>query len=188
MSLSHSQRRLVAGRYVSAIFPMAVTAKKDAALLKELESFGEMIDSSDALNRFMNNPSITRDTKTAALEDVLKNAKASPLMRKFMALLAKENRLNIFREVVDIYKKTLAKHLDQLPVIVTSAEPLKKPTLTKIQKMVQEALGRDVQLESREDASILGGLTLTVGSMFYDYSVAGRLHHVQQQLKTAITG
>ncbi len=90
-------------------------------------------------------------------------------------------------------------------VTITSAEPLKKKTLESIQSAVVSMAGAgktvsyfcnkyiivflwyicQVQIETKEDPSILGGLQILVGDKFLDLSVSSRIAEVTATLESS---
>ena len=65
---------------------------------------------------------------------------------------------------------------------VTTTEPLSAERLQAIQRSLATATGRSVELTSRVDAAILGGMVARVGGTVFDASVTSHLQRICQRL------
>jgi F-type H+-transporting ATPase subunit delta len=63
--------------------------------------------------------------------------------------------------------------------------PLPPDRVTALQRGLAGATGRDVQLEARVDASIIGGAITRIGSTVYDGSVSRQLEKMKDALIAA---
>ncbi len=72
-----------------------------------------------------------------------------------------------------------------LPVSVTSAVELESELVEGIGKRIEEQTGQRVELSSRVDPDVLGGLVLQVGNMVLDASVRNRLEQLRKSVAHA---
>src|ERR687895_801157 len=72
-----------------------------------------------------------------------------------------------------------------LPVTVTSAVELDEELVTSIGKRIEEQTGRRVELSSKVDPDVLGGLQVRVGNMVLDATVRNRLEQLRKQVARA---
>jgi ATP synthase F1 delta subunit len=72
-----------------------------------------------------------------------------------------------------------------LPVTVTSAVDLDEQLVEGLGKRIEEQTGKKVELTSRVDADVLGGLVLQVGNMVLDASIRNRLEQLRKQVAKA---
>jgi len=66
---------------------------------------------------------------------------------------------------------------------VTSAEKLSAAHVKDLKAALKSSLGRDVQLSTRVDAAILGGLIVKVGSRMIDNSLKTKLDNLKIAMK-----
>ena len=66
---------------------------------------------------------------------------------------------------------------------VVAAQKLDKTQLDDLKKALKKSLGKDVALNVRVDPSILGGLTVKVGSKMIDTSLRTKLNSLKIALK-----
>ncbi len=72
-----------------------------------------------------------------------------------------------------------------LPVTVTSAIELDEGLVEGLGRRIEEQTGKKVELTSRVDPDVLGGLVLQVGNMVLDASIRNRLEQLRKQVARA---
>jgi F-type H+-transporting ATPase subunit delta len=68
---------------------------------------------------------------------------------------------------------------------VTSAVELDEGLVKGLGERIEEQTGKKVELTSRVDADVLGGLVLQVGNMVLDASIRNRLEQLRKQVARA---
>ncbi len=72
-----------------------------------------------------------------------------------------------------------------LPVTLTSAVELDSQLVEGIGKKIEEQTGQSVELTSKVDDDVLGGIVLQVGNMVLDASVRARLEKLRKNVAAA---
>jgi ATP synthase F1 delta subunit len=88
-------------------------------------------------------------------------------------------------KVERIFEEMWAKENKRLEVTVTSAVELDEAVVQRIGSEIESQTGQAVELESRVDGDILGGLVLQVGNMVMDASVKNRLEKLRKNVASA---
>ena len=70
-----------------------------------------------------------------------------------------------------------------LNVVISSAVELTSAQLEKIKKAILTKHGKDVQFSVKIDPSLIGGLTVTLGSRQLDGSVKGKVDQIKKILE-----
>lgn len=174
----------VAGRYASALYELADSAKALDAVAEDLRTLRAMAEESPDFARLVASPVLSRENQVAAVTALGQKAGFHDLTVKFVGLLAKNRRLALLRHAVAAFLAELAERRGEVTAEVTSAQPLKPGHLEAVNKALAEALGSKVALESRVDGSLIGGMVVKVGSKMVDSSLATKL----QKLKLAMKG
>ena len=103
----------------------------------------------------------------------------------FLELLIEKRRMTeVFR---------IRRHLDELwkqenrrlDVTVTSAVELDRAVVEKVGEEIERQTGQKVELASRVDDEILGGIVLQVGNMVLDASIRSRLEKLRKSVAQA---
>lgn len=185
MASEHSGVTGIAGRYASALFDLADEERRLDEIADDLAGLQTMIDGSDDLRRLLRSPVIARRDQERALGVVLEHAGASDLTRKFVGLVAHNRRLFVLEDMIRGYRQILAARRGQQTAVVTSAQPLSETHRERLVEALRQATGGEVALETRVDASLIGGLVVRLGSRMVDSSLRSKLQRLQLALKGA---
>ncbi len=101
---------------------------------------------------------------------------------QFLAELAEQRRLALLPEVAELYEGYRRESESQLLVKVTSAMALDAAQTEQLKTTLKRRFKREIELETRVDASLLGGVVIDTGSEVIDGSVRGRLARLSSAL------
>jgi len=77
----------------------------------------------------------------------------------------------------------VAAHRGEVTAEVVSAHALSDDQMDALRKQLRARVGRDVNIQSRIDPSILGGLIVKIGSRMIDSSIKTRLNTLASAMK-----
>ncbi len=172
-------------RYARALFDLAVEAGQIGAVETDLRAIKAMHAESQDLRRLIASPAFSAEQKGLALQALAEKAEFQTLTKKFLGLLTRNGRAGAILAVADAYLKLAAAHRGAVSAEITSAVPLSQAQTSGIAAALRQALGKDPELNTRVDPSILGGLRVRVGSRLYDASLKSRLDQLKFALKRA---
>lgn len=179
-------RRGAATRYARALFDVARREGDIHQAGRDIGQFAQLISANEMLARTLSNPAIPAARKRAVMEQLLARAGAvSPIVSKLLLLLADRDRLALVPEVASSYEARLMEHANVVRAEVTTAVPLPPDRIAALKDGLARATGRDVQLQTRVDESIIGGAVARIGSLVFDGSVTTQLQKVQERLTAA---
>ena len=172
-------------RYARAFEQVAAAQRLDGnAVRQQLTDFSATLGASRDLREFLGNPSLEPSDKLKVLDAVADRVGMSRTVRNFIAVLMEHERLDALDEVVAEYK-TLADEANGVAEVqIVSAKPLADDERNLLQWKAGELAGSDVRVTWSEDASLLGGAVIRLGSQVFDGSVRGQL----QQMKAHLAG
>ena len=173
----------VAGRYATALFELALESNALERVAVDLTRFNEALDAFDALVRLVKSPVFTAEEQGRALGAILEQLKIEGLTRNFLLLVAKNRRLFAAPDMIRAFRAMLARHRGETSATVTAAAKLTETQVTALKQALQAALGKEVTLEERVDASLLGGLVVKVGSRMVDTSLRTKLNSLKVAMK-----
>jgi len=173
-----------AARYASALYDLADETGALDAVAADLSALQKMIDDSDDFRRFIKSPVISRNDQSKGIAAIAQKAQLSPLAHKFLGLLAANRRMFALPGVIAGYRAILADRRGEATAQVTSAAPLTDGQVTSLIEALKKSVGRKVDIVSKVDPSILGGLIVKIGSRMVDSSLKSKL----QRLKLAMKG
>jgi F-type H+-transporting ATPase subunit delta len=173
----------VAGRYASALFDLALEARKLEEVGEALAGFGRMIEASGDLRRLVRSPVFSADDQIAALGAILAKAGVSGIAANFLKLAAKNRRLFAVEDMIKAFAALAAWHRGEVPAEVTSAVALKPTQVKELKAALAAISGKDVVLAEKVDASLIGGLIVRLGSRMIDSSIRTKLNALKLSMK-----
>jgi F-type H+-transporting ATPase subunit delta len=109
--------------------------------------------------------------------------KISDLTMNFLMVLAEKGRLNLIREIQAAYNTLEDQQAGRVKGSLITAVELSSKELHRLSEQINRALRKDVELKTKVDPSILGGLILTVEDTLMDASLRSRLDQLSKKLR-----
>jgi F-type H+-transporting ATPase subunit delta len=129
-------------------------------------------------------PRLSRAQLLKAMQAVAASARLNGLTANFLFVLAQNRRLGQLSAVVDAFLDELATRRGEFTADVRSARPLSSAQQEQLAAHLCQMAGGKVHLILREDATLLGGLVVKLGSRLIDASVKSKLARLERELKS----
>jgi len=175
--------RDVAGRrYALAILDIAKASGDVDSWLEAVDALSDLT----AERRFveaLQADGMTDEQFVAIVRRILPGA-TQPQLNLFR-LLRRKSRLDLGSSIASFFHELVDEDRGTLRAVVTSAIELDEERLRLVRERIATATGRQVQMESRVDPSIVGGLTVRIGDQLVDGSTKTRLRNLRSQLERA---
>jgi ATP synthase F1 delta subunit len=173
----------VARVYSEALFEAGKEKGTLDALQSQLGQFADAVDRNRDLQVFLFSPYLSLQEKKKGLGRAISGAE--PELTNFLELLIEKGRMpEVFRIRRDFDE--LWKHENKrIDVTVTSAVELDPAVVGKIGTEVERQTGEQVELSSKVDDAIIGGIVLQVGNMVLDASIRSRLEKLRKSVASA---
>ncbi|MEZ2237366.1 ATP synthase F1 subunit delta [Microcoleus sp.] len=164
--------------YASALMSLAKSNNLSEQFGNDIRSLLSMLEISEELRQFLANPLVKPDAKKAVIQQIT-GEEINPLMRSFLSLLVDKGRI-LFLEGIGKQYLTQLRELNQTVLAeVTSAVPLSEAQQQTVSEKVQAMTGaRQVEIETKIDADLIGGVVIKVGSQVIDASLRGQLRRL----------
>ena len=169
--------------YARSLFEVAEEADKLDVVREQLGEFADAVAESHDLSVFLFSPYFSTEEKKEGLHKVMDDVDET--FENFLELLLEQHRMPAIHRIRREYETLWDRQNDVLPVDVTSAVELDEETVKSVGDRIGEQTGRKVELTSRVDPDILGGLVLRVGNSILDASIRNRLDQLRKQVARA---
>jgi len=180
-----SQASNVGGRYAQALFDLANEQNEVAAVEADLKSLKAAIADSRDLRVLLASPAFSAEDKGKGLGAIAQRAGLRPTTQKFIGLLAANGRAAALSAVITAFERLSADARGVVAAQVVTALPLTDAQAKGVAQALRQALGKDPEIETRVDPSILGGIKVRVGSRLFDASLRSKLDSLKFALKRA---
>jgi F-type H+-transporting ATPase subunit delta len=169
--------------YSESLFDVAKEHGKLDRIRDELAEFTSALEQNRELSVFFFSPYFSTEEKEAGLKRAIVDA--DPTFVNFLELLIENHRMPVIFRARRQFDTLYDREHKRLPVEVTSAVPLDEKVVRTLEQRVREQTGQNVQLESKVDPDILGGIVLQVGNSILDASIRHRLDQLRREVAKA---
>jgi len=173
----------IAEVYSRSLFEVAKERDALDRIHDELGQFADALNDSNDLRVFFFSPYFSSQEKKDGIGSLIQDADENFV--RFLELLAERHRMPAIFRIRSEFDRLWRKENKLLPVSVTSAVELDSELVDGIGKRIEEQTGQRVDLSSKVDPDVLGGLVLQVGNMVLDASVRNRLERLRKQVAKA---
>jgi F-type H+-transporting ATPase subunit delta len=170
----------IATVYARALFEAADEQDKLDEVREQLGQFADALDGDRGLQVFFFSPYFSTQEKVEGLRRAIDGAE--PIFLNFLELLLENHRMPAIFRIRREYDRLWKERNKLLPVHVTSAVELDEQTVQNIGDRIAEQTGRRVELSSRVEPDILGGIVVQVGNQVLDASIRNRLETLRKQV------
>ena len=175
----------VTNTYARAFADVVFERKLDATKeLAEAQSLASLVAGSKDLREVWEAPSIPAEQKRKLLDAVVAREKFSRETRNFVAVLIDNRRIGALGPIVAQFEQELNQRLGFADAEITSARALGDAERHNLEAEIEKLTGKKVRARYAQDASILGGAVVRVGSTIYDGSVKGQLERIKEALSS----
>lgn len=175
----------IAGRYATALFDLARESDALDTTADELRELEALLRESADFARLVRSPVFSTAEQGAAIEALVQQSGISSLTGNFLKLLAKNRRLFVLTNIAKGFRKLLADHRNEITAEVTSAVALTGDQADELCATLKAKTGRNIDLDSYVDPSLIGGLVVKIGSRMVDSSIRTKLNNLKFAMKEA---
>jgi len=171
--------------YAEALMSLAKAQELTERFGEDVRSLISMMADSADLKDFVANPFIKPDSKKAALQQIVGD-QLHPLMRSFLLLLVDRRRISYVEGIGKQYLALLRTLNQTVLAEVTSAVALNDAQKQTVREKVIAMTGaHQVELETKLDPDLIGGVIIQVGSQIIDASLRGQLRRISLRLTSS---
>lgn len=120
-----------------------------------------------------------------ALYQLIKDAdkaKSSEITRSFVSALIKNKDINKIDQIIDEFSEYYNQKENRLQITITTASEIKEQ-LEGIKAKLKDNFGKDIELISKVDPNIIGGIILKYGDNVADGSIRRKVQLLAESLK-----
>ena len=173
----------IAQVYSRSLFEVAKEHDNLDLIKEQLGQFADALEQNRELAIFFFSPYFSTEEKKRGLERAL--VEADPTLVNFLELLIDNHRMPVIFRARRQYDAMWDAEHHLLPVQVTSAVALDPAVAEELGRRIREQTGQNVELTSKVDPDILGGIVLRVGNSILDASIRNRLQQLKREVAKA---
>jgi F-type H+-transporting ATPase subunit delta len=175
----------VASSYARAFVDVVLSAKLDAnRAIAELRTLSGLLADSADLRRVWENPAIPAEQKRGLLDAIVQRDEISRPVRNLIAVLIDHRRVPFLKPIVQQVEREINQRMGFAEAEITSVRELGDSEKRTLEAQIEKVTGRKVRARYGQDASLLGGALVRVGSTTYDGSVKGQLEKIREAISS----
>jgi len=173
----------VASRYARSVFDLAIELKIVDNIYRDMEVVGQVCADNRKLVTLLKNPIVRFDYKQRIIRKIFEKH-VNELTIRFFDLICRKNRASILPEVSRVFVILYQEYKGIVSADISSAVVLSDSVKKEFESIIAKATGKQVELESTVDESLIGGFVLQVGDNQIDDSLKSKLNNLRRELKS----
>ena len=173
----------LAQKYASALFDEAVAHDQVDVVAGEVRELTQLISDSPEFKRLITSRLVSTQSRFKGIELVSDQAGLSDSTRRFLGVLIENGRLSLFPEIEPAFIRLYEEYKGILPVFVVSVQTLNDASRRRLAEVLKKIFNKDIRLNITVNPSLIGGLTVQVGSFMADASVKTKLQKLNLVMK-----
>jgi F-type H+-transporting ATPase subunit delta len=171
--------------YAQALMSVAQSNNIVDRVGEDVSALLELLNSSEDLRNFLAHPLTKADVKKSVLQQVTGD-QLHPYTRNFLNLLVDRGRILFIEGICKQYQALLRKQNQTVLAEVISTVELNEEQQRSVrEKVTAMTNARQVELATKIDPDLIGGVIIKVGSQVVDASIRGQLRRISLRLSSA---
>lgn len=172
----------IARPYAKACFATALSQQGLAEWQTFLDGLSLIVSEKEAA-KLLNSPKLSQAEKVSFLSQLIDKLtggfeKGKPLL----ILLAERKRLSLLPDIAALFSEQRAQHEKVVEVEISTASRIDDSLKQRFSQALVSRLGRQVELEVKEDPALIGGAVIRAGDWVLDGSVRGKIQRLAERL------
>ena len=176
---------LIAARYASALYELALENKAVDLVLKDLSLIKEILNNNKDMQLVVKSPLISSNDKLEIILKLISSQKINNLSSTFLKVISKNKRFANLSNIISQFININATKRGDILADITSADKLSDSQQSNIKEQLSSILGDKLSLNFKVDKKIIGGLIVKVGSKMIDSSILNKINKLRIALKEA---
>lgn len=172
---------LIRVRYAKAFFQTAKEKNMLGKVKTDIETVFEVCNNSPEFVYLLNSPVIKSSKKADLMQSIFKTV-VNELTLNFLKLIAHNKRETEIPGICRNFLELTRKEQNIKTATLTTAGEIDAAISQKIKAIIEKELDTTVELSTKVNPGIIGGMILRVEDKQYDASVATQLKKIKQQL------
>jgi len=167
--------------YATAIFEVAKAEDELVRVGDELFRIARAFESSAELRAALTDPRLPLERKQSIVDDLLEG-KTSSLAINLVNFVVGVGMASDLPAIADRLAERAASERNKVLAEVRTAVELDEETIGRLGESLSRATGKDVEVKTVVDPSIVGGIVAKVGDIVIDGSLSSRMQELRETL------
>ncbi len=163
--------------YAAALFQLAVEESCVESYAAALKTVGEAVTQAPAYPEFLSSPAVPLSERLSAVDEAFGTLPTHVV--SFLKLLCEHGHARLLPACLAAFEQLVQEQSGRVTAVITSAVALDAAQKQAVCRKLEQMTGKGIDPQYVVDASLIGGLVVTVEGTTYDGSLRHRLHDVK---------
>ena len=172
----------VARPYAEAVYKLAIAKNalsEWSAMLRDAADIAE----NENIKALLGNPVVSAKQLGELLLEIGRN-RFNEDGRKFLNMLAENNRVSILPQISDLFEQLKAQHEGVIEATIISAFDMSSSQLRNLVSALERKFERRIEAKVQVDPELIGGVKVEIGDEIFDASIRAKLEAMAIALKS----
>jgi len=179
--MAEAELSTVARPYARAAFSFALDQDAGLAKWSRMLSLLSAAANESVIQEALDNPTLSSEDEASLLTTLLEG-ELDESVTNFIQILSDYDRIGLLPTISEMFELLKSNHERTIDVSVRSAFSVSSEEESTLSEALTRRLQRQVNLETEQDESLLGGLVIKAEDTVIDNSVRGKLEKLAQVL------
>lgn len=171
--------------YGEALYGLCRDAGLSGPVLMELSVLEPSFAQAPEFIRLLGSPALTKAERCAIADDCFRG-RLQPYLLNFLKILAETGYIRHFHDCYNTFRCCYNRDHNILSVTATTAVALTRVQAKQLTEKLGALTGKTVQLLSRIDSAVIGGVRLDYDGKRLDDTIANRMDCIRSLLKNTV--
>ena len=171
--------------YGEALYTLARDEGLSQVILQQLKVLDDCFADELDFIRLLGAPNLPKAERCQILDSSFRG-QVEPYVLNFLKILTEKSYMRHFSDCVKAYRELYNQDNGILPVTAVTAVPMTEQQITALTMKLQSITGKHIELVSKLDPNVLGGMRLDYDGKRVDDTVAHRMDAVRNMLKNTV--
>ena len=170
----------VSRRYSKALFKVAIKENSEQVIYDEVISLLDLFKSNDIFAKLFLSPLLSSKSQLKLVNNLFsatdkKKINVSKNVLAFLKVLAKNGRLKVLLGSLYRFQQLVKSMHQEININLTTAFPMSEDNVNKIKNILLKKTDKKINIISKVDKNIIGGIILQSGSSLIDASIRNKI-------------
>lgn len=175
-------KQSIARRYARGLLAVGERDGLYREYLKQLDEFLQVVEKGPKIETALMVPILKMEKRKELLSEIVKSLGLVAAPAALLHLLLERNRMNYLPKICDAYEEMVDEKEGLVRGVGFSAYPVSEAAKGRLEEALGAKLEKRVQLDMREDKSLIGGIKVIVGGLRIDGSVKRQLELLNESM------
>lgn len=172
----------VSKRYARALVESISHEPEYRDIRQQLQHFIDILNANPTFKSGMETFLLSKKQKNEVLETLKSSLNLHEKTYNFLLAVIEENRMSYIRDIFRIFEELWLEKNGFEKVKVFSVIELNRDQQEKLAVQLENAIQKKIIIDNEIDPSLIAGIKIKRGSIFYDFSIEGNLNKLRETL------